>query len=894
MTRSATSLHLTDHDQNTLKNIPKGTDDLYNRISYFYLKNILQIIETHNIGSITSAINIVKAEKNALETYSANYAYGDLYKRFMQTLDTKIDDLYKNADPQFLSEIREIPTQDNPLNGLQKLIDATYNNDNHALEQSGMMLKAMNDALKLNHAKDEAKSLIHKAIQERKINQRNPKKAGERLEDISSALIMSHGAPRFLISNYVALFETNVPTQANFSKADVGKQIRMGTPTQVLGLNKHGVYSIFKAWLDVQAIKKHKVAQKSEAAHVYFNCLPYKTLKAEQQYTHNLLDLENQSAQKIAVITLPSNGFLMGHHDYKKTDKNRDVPQVKETFLRICMENKNPEHFYISPFFEEQLFGDKKKEILEHMLDQCFSALHIKPTDTISIAEEQAVFFYFIKFKLTDYILNHLKPLSFNFTCKDGIDRGGIASVYYNLMKSIETGKYMTESEFYQALSAPMYVKGRPMNNHICIVWNSVYQYLSHLSAEKYLELGKEMPWLSTWINQNRPSDCQFPPLEAISHHKRTLHFTTNTESKEWLQDSIFKLKKECPHYHQQIKHLNSMQEHHNMSAFISSLEKELSSHYWAQHNLQHELQENPEKKHYYLIIANILKEFYERFDTTPASEVNPVREMATHLLSEVFKTPVTSRETQDTEAAALFSPMDNTQLKENLLSIIPEKLQPNFEVENHQQEKKISFEFDKQAVDNYLQDINDRIAQLKLQINPEDKSSTLLSKLDNLKPDSFEFKASNSESRVRVNNVSDFIQLEKRLKEIETAFLRSLIEPLKIALNTKMKDIKDNSFSIKTIVFTEQTVNKKMAIEGLLKDLSLLDLSKSPQIILKKLEGCIRKHNTVELSHKRSFFGGESKREGSISKVMLDTLKTIQKAQNQPKFTPEPLKYKK
>src|SRR5690606_4438159 len=102
------------------------------------------------------------------------------------------------------------------------------------------------------------------------------------------------------------------------------------------------------------------------------------------------------------------------------------------------------------------------------------------PDFQISPAQRQAVWFHFNKFELPNYIIQTLQPESINFSCKDAIDRGGVSSAYYNLVKSFETDHPLSREEFDQALhAAPAMVKGRGMNHHLKMIWNTVDAYVN-------------------------------------------------------------------------------------------------------------------------------------------------------------------------------------------------------------------------------------------------------------------------------------------------------------------------------------------------------------------------------------------------------------------------------
>ncbi|WP_156413204.1 hypothetical protein [Legionella cherrii] len=181
--------------------------------------------------------------------------------------------------------------------------------------------------------------------------------------------------------------------------------------------------------------------------------------------------------------------------------------------------------FHISQRVREKIFRNEngkytpeaEAKIINDLLKRSFEALGYSNETVLSDAQRQAVWFHFIKFELTNHIIESLKPKSINFTCKDAIDRGGVASAYFNLMKSFEETTEeeanagiekipMNREEFEQALhAAPTMVKGRGMNHHIDIIWNVIDAYVN----KHYDQLmnNKDQAWLIEWRDYNCPHE---------------------------------------------------------------------------------------------------------------------------------------------------------------------------------------------------------------------------------------------------------------------------------------------------------------------------------------------------------------------------------------------------
>lgn len=317
-----------------------------------------------------------------------------------------------------------------------------------------------------------------------------------------------------------------------------------------------------------------EVIDEDKITHIYFNFLGRDRTDAEglkeKALTEKLEELElhtntdgTQSGHKnIAVITLPADKELMSGHAYANTEPKHDIHDVKEEFLRIAQESSDAttkvKDFHISERIRQKIFCDKKgnysseteARILNQLLDKSFKALGYSNKTELSDAERQAVWFHFIKYELTNHIIESLKPKSINFSCKDAIDRGGVASAYYNLLKSFEplTEKEekagivkvaMSREEFDQALhAAPTMVKGRGMNHHINLIWNSVDAYVN----ENYEQLTKDpqKAWLIEWRDFNCPHERVEGLLQRrIQECKKELSSCIEREQQGLQQESI-------------------------------------------------------------------------------------------------------------------------------------------------------------------------------------------------------------------------------------------------------------------------------------------------------------------------------------------------------------------
>lgn len=251
-------------------------------------------------------------------------------------------------------------------------------------------------------------------------------------------------------------------------------------------------------------------------------------------YKGNYIYLDNGQSKKLFYVQTNAEAKEVNIKDFSQFDRNiASINPFGSTPIRLNNEHVKKfitenggfsppfelKDFHISERVRTKIFGDKNRRfspevesrILNDLLEKSFEELGYSDKEELSDAERQAVWFHFIKYQLTNYIIDSLTPKSINFSCKDAIDRGGVASAYYNLIKSFtkEEGKVkipMTREEFDQALhAAPTMVKGRGMNHHLNLIWNAVDAYVN----KNYESLKKEsgQQWLIEWRDLNCPHE---------------------------------------------------------------------------------------------------------------------------------------------------------------------------------------------------------------------------------------------------------------------------------------------------------------------------------------------------------------------------------------------------
>ena len=523
-----------------------SSHELHNRNCFNYLirLNIADSVLEQFPNPLKQQLVSLRGESPA--DYNPKTGYADIYTNFFVFIEDKINELYppdlphKNAQERqlaaikienFTKNIEQSPedaslfrsakdlesTKLQTLYKQQKHIDdwdafilSIYKNDNSILPATYEIIKKVTatqnptqkglEHLISEHVKDSGNSV--------NIHTQSPAAAGS---------LQARGKALFS-SNFKTQHETSIATirRYEWNKESAITEQRIGTQ----GQRHHGlarVSPLYERYLDCEA--RQSIPDK--ITNIYFNNLGRDRTSFEGKKEKELTDVLERAEERnpnLAVITLPADKGLMDHHRYLHTDAKHSYQSVKAEFLKIAAQDpsvsRSIRDFYISPKIRERLFINERgsysvaAEIkkLNTLLDDSFAAMGIGPDAVLSDAQQQAVWFHFIKFTLTDYIINTLNPKNINFSCKDAIDRGGVSSAYYNLQRSFASPNPMSRDEFEQALhAAPTMVKGRGMNFHLNIIWNVVDNYLNANYA--MVNDDPQKAWLIEWRDANCPHD---------------------------------------------------------------------------------------------------------------------------------------------------------------------------------------------------------------------------------------------------------------------------------------------------------------------------------------------------------------------------------------------------
>jgi hypothetical protein len=484
------------------------SEQLHNKNCFAYLKNLH--INPYIATKLEELDPTLATQLRDLpDRYNPAFGYADLYTRFFTVVEENIVEMDRHATDR---------------EAFDDFIRSIYDNNNRILETTF----------------DEIK---HIAASQSPIGGSIERQISGHMADTrerSNSIALSPAQAGSAYGRFMAMMSANFKPQHTTSLATVRtydyqrekpernpvREYRFGTQGQRHnGMER--VSPLFEAWLRSEVRRSSApagaAATGTPITHVYINNLGRDRTgmegKKEQALTMALESLEGKHPN-IAVITLPADKGLMSGSDFKKTNNALNVAEVRDEFLKLALEDgraKTTKDFHISDSIRLKLFGgttwDAQKPKLNAMLNSSFAAMGLAGATTISSAQRQAVWFHFIKFELPKHILETLQPKSVNFSCKDAIDRGGVSSAYYNLMKSIDDGSPMNREEFDRALhAAPTMVKARGMNHHTKLIWNAVDAYLNNEVNYNRVKADPKQAWLIEW----RDLTCPHARVESL------------------------------------------------------------------------------------------------------------------------------------------------------------------------------------------------------------------------------------------------------------------------------------------------------------------------------------------------------------------------------------------
>ncbi|MCF6764422.1 hypothetical protein L3V82_01470 [Thiotrichales bacterium 19S3-7] len=489
----------------------KNSDQLFNVCCFLYLQQIFLNLDE----------SIIVNNKNLFDKYYPNVSYGNYYAQFLSNLEedkSKIENKYcllyinKNLALEYITEV----------------IKANHWLTNNTIDKAEQTLQ----------------SNLSKSFFDPQVNDLTPENAGSNLGRLSNTLASSFGG------DFKPMLQTSIPqvrTYAYQSKFALPMELRFGTQAQFHN-GEARISPLFEKFIIEQKVNE----EQDKITHVYFNLLKcakggelsYERNK-EAALSEQLHQLDNKHSN-LAVITLPADDDIL-KVDYITYENAGSLQSLKNKLISKLTDPDKKGDFYISEKVKGALFDnadnieDQWKNKVDELWNNSLNHFHFEDRENLTKTEFQAVYFHFFKYELPNFILNKLQPSTFNMSCKDAIDRGGVASLYYNVNKAESLGEKLTNSEFINKglHAAAVEVKGRGLNHHEKLLCNAIY-HARKSDDQKYLsnpsESGADVT-IANWCDKNRSVDLK--KEEIIHGIKKAIESNSRHEDLESLKKSI-------------------------------------------------------------------------------------------------------------------------------------------------------------------------------------------------------------------------------------------------------------------------------------------------------------------------------------------------------------------
>jgi hypothetical protein len=161
--------------------------------------------------------------------------------------------------------------------------------------------------------------------------------------------------------------------------------------------------------------------------HLYINRQKRSSVEGGRSYVLELVQEEEALQNALTVVTLPADGSL--YNQSNQYEEDCDFPAFKAHIIHAMTENH--EGFYFPHSLRER-FGATSgfTAALNAALDLTHEELELRDEIPFNQNQRRAILFHFLNYTLVGLLLDTVHATTYNNTCKDDIDRGGMANAY--------------------------------------------------------------------------------------------------------------------------------------------------------------------------------------------------------------------------------------------------------------------------------------------------------------------------------------------------------------------------------------------------------------------------------------------------------------------------------
>ena len=275
-----------------------------------------------------------------------------------------------------------------------------------------------------NRGRDLAARLAHtqQLIRTQRSALENPAGQGEHLSNIIGSLAAGEAG-----IHYDPYRQGNIP-DVLFSPRIHGKEvacIRMGTPTRQEVPFSASVTPEFRCFLESRGKLEH---------HLYINRQRRTGIEGDRGHALEKLQAHIGLQGKITVVTLPADGDFYNQRQAFAKDCTLETLQTQ--MVKLMADNQ--QGFFFPPGLRQRILdtGEGFTAFMSRCLTASAEELGFGQDAMLDTRQRRAFIFHFLNKTLAEALIQTVDATTYNHTCKDDIDRGGVANAYLFAVKN--------------------------------------------------------------------------------------------------------------------------------------------------------------------------------------------------------------------------------------------------------------------------------------------------------------------------------------------------------------------------------------------------------------------------------------------------------------------------